>query len=96
MGCLLTIPFLVIFFILFFGSAIFRILQAVFGWKSSEPGGWKRTHDDYGQGNNQQTNDRYYQQNSSKYQQNPNGKRRKIFDDDEGEYVDFEEIKDDK
>lgn len=90
MGCLLTIPFLLIFILLFFGSAIFRILQAVFRYKSTGANEWKRAHENHGQEtNNQQTNNRYHQQS-------PNGKRRKIFDDDEGEYVDFEEIKDDK
>lgn len=91
MGCLLTIPFLLIFILLFFGSAIFRILQAVFRYKSTRANEWKQTHENHGQGTNSQ------QANNNRYhQQNPNGKRRKIFDDDEGEYVDFEEIKDDK
>ena len=98
MGCLFTIPLLIIFFLLFFSSAIFRILKALFGWKQSSTGNWQETTKGYRQNtdNTQSDNTSYNNNTYSRHNKNHNGVRRKIFSDDEGEYVDFEEIKDNK
>lgn len=91
MGCLISIPFILLFIVLFFGSALLRIVQALFGGKGFSTA--------YGPENgNRQTQDAdeddIYSDDGPSYRHRHNGQRRKIFGPDEGEYVDFEEIKD--
>lgn len=88
MGCLIAIPIILLCILIFFGATILRIIGLLFGFprqrmNSSNSGEYQRR--------NRFHDDDDYQQH--RHSPRP---RRKIFDDDEGEYVDYEEIKDDK
>lgn len=93
MGCLIAIPIILLGILLFFSTAILRILALLFGFsrkRMEQPNAGQ-----YQQQRNQTDEDdeeyeEYRQRSRSSYP------RRKIFDEDEGEYVDYEEIKDDK
>ena len=92
MGCLISIPIILLFIVLFFGSALLRIVQALFGK------GFSTTYDP--NTNNRQSQSQYtdedtvYSDDGPSYRRRHKGQRHKIFGPDEGEYVDFEEIKD--
>ncbi len=82
------ILFLAVLFIFIIGSTIIRgILNLLFGHRSTYS--QHTTHNTYTQSQNQQRSD-----TREKTQKNNSKKREKIFDASEGEYVDFEEIKD--
>lgn len=85
--------FFIILIVLIIGfSLLSGILRLIFGF-----GRKPESHNRQQQGSNTYTNQsrqegKSYRQETSSKAQN----RKKIFDDDEGEYVDFEEVKDDK
>ena len=83
----ILIAFLFIFFVLFFGVIIGSILRGVlsllFGKRTT-----KRFHSETYSSQNSTSETFHSTPKKSK------GEKTKVFDDDEGEYVEFEEIKD--
>ena len=69
------------------GSIIRSILNILFGRRV--PFGHHSTH-----GNRNQMHDNSHKSTPNNSQQSSEKRRKKIFDDSEGEYVDFEEIRD--
>lgn len=82
--------FLIFLFIIIIGSSIIRgILGLIFGRRSS-----RQPYGQYDQAGQSQQSTRQGQQSQSKQSAPSGGKsREKIFDKSDGEYVDFEEIK---
>ncbi len=95
MGCLITIPLLLLFVVLFFGTALLRLVQTFLGRGPQGPSG-NRSRRPSGSGTSTVDGETVYEPESGPSgHRHGNGPRRKIFGPDEGEYVDFEEIKDD-
>ncbi len=92
MGCLITIPLLLLFITLFFGAALLRLLQAFLGGHLSTFFG-RRSREKTE--NTTEGNTYYGRESGASSRRHRHESRRKIFGPDEGEYVDFEEIKDD-
>lgn len=95
MGCLITIPLLLLFVALFFGTALLRLVQTFLG-RGPQGSYGGRTRGQAGPGTAATDGETVYEPESGPSgHRHGNGPRRKIFGPDEGEYVDFEEIKDD-
>lgn len=96
-GCLLFIPIIIVTTLVFFGTAILRLVQTLFGGRPSSPFGQRPPHSDTrsrsaGQSREEDTTT-YESAPDPSYRRWPHVSRRKIFSRDEGEYVDFEEVK---
>lgn len=91
----LLILFLLIVFIGF--SILGNILRVLFGFGKRNTNYQNRTYTHQGQTNHTQADDdaENYSETSSSSQKphRASGNKKKIFDDDEGEYVDYEEVK---
>lgn len=87
MSTILGLFFFVIIIVLLVGlSLVSSILRLLFGFGRKT----NRTN------NSHNTNEQTKESTSYNEQKTQTGNRKKIFDDDEGEYVDFEEIKEEK
>lgn len=94
MFSLLGYLFILIFIILIFGlSIISRILRTLFGFG-------RRTRSTFNSSSNDDSGSRSYTHHNSSTSNDDDRsnapKRKKIFEENEGEYVEFEEIKDDE
>lgn len=93
MGCLLSIPIILLFLVIFFSSALLRIVQALFG---GSPRTNRQTRAQSQTASAHEAEEETYYDSGTAYRRrHTNGPRRKIFAPDEGEYVDFEEIRED-
>lgn len=89
MSTILGLFFFIIIIVLIFGlSIISGILRLLFGFGRRRSGGNKRQKEQQNSSHSNEGSDTL----KSDVQQN----RKKIFDKNEGEYVDFEEVKDEK
>lgn len=98
MGCLLYLPVILLFILIFFGTAILRLAQALFGGRPSptygrqRPGNSDTRSRTRGQSQEEATT-AYESASDPSYRHWPHVSRHKIFGRDEGEYIDFEEVK---
>ena len=92
MSTILGLFFFIIIIVLVIGLSLIRgVLRLIFGFglrTTSQNSQQNRTYQDSYRRNEKES----YNNDSSSQAHN----RKKIFDDDEGEYVDFEEVKDDR
>lgn len=92
MGCLISIPLLLLFIALFFGTALLRLVQTLLGRGPQSPFG-SGTRTQTGRTTVTDDGETIYEPESGPsphHRHSP--RRRKIFGPDEGEYVDFEEL----
>lgn len=95
MGCLLSIPIILLFLVIFFSSALLRIVQALFGG-SPRTNRQTRAQSQTASAHEAEEETYYDSDGGTAYRRrHSNGPCRKIFAPDEGEYVDFEEIRED-
>ncbi len=84
-GCLVSIIFIAFFALMAFAGAVIDTLRRIFGLGDSNSYNQQQRHQ---QQRHQQQRQQNYRQEQHTSRQKP-----KVFADDEGEYVDFEEVK---
>lgn len=89
-GCLVSIIFIAFFALMAFAGAVIDTLRRIFGL-----GGSNSYNQQQRQQQQRQQQQRQQQQRHQNYRQEQHTSRQKpkVFADDEGEYVDFEEVK---